>query len=67
MTHVKCPLGGDAPCIDDLCHGGTTLCGLEPGEDFCEHYRHPDDCPDCNEERDDYTTERPVDLDVEAL
>ena len=25
--------------------------GLEPGADFCEHYRYPDDCPDCTDER----------------
>ena len=51
MTRVRCPLGGYAPCLDDLCYGGTTVCGLEPGADFCEHYRYPDDCPDCTDER----------------
>lgn len=51
---MRCPLGGLAPCIDDMCHsGGETLCGLEPGFDFCEHECDPETCPDCHD-YDDY-------------
>jgi hypothetical protein len=47
----RCPLGGIAPCIDDMCNsGGETLCGLEPGGDFCEHEFIPDTCPECWDE-----------------
>ena len=46
---VRCPLGGPAPCIDDLCHSvDTTLCGLEWGYDFCDHEYDPDTCPECS-------------------
>lgn len=48
---VRCPLGGPAPCVDDLCHGvDTTMCGLEVGYDVCFHGFYPDTCPDyeCN-------------------
>ena len=48
-ARVSCPLGGIAPCPDDLCHGtDTTLCGLEYGFDFCEHDYDPDSCSECN-------------------
>jgi hypothetical protein len=57
MTGIRaqCPLGGIAPCIDDMCHsGGQTLCGLDPDFDFCEHEFIPDTCPECwNEEHTD--------------
>jgi len=56
---ARCPLGGPAPCVDDLCHGGDhTLCGLELGFDFCEHGFIPETCPDClrdwNDEPEDW-------------
>ena len=42
---VKCPLGGYAPCVDDLCYGGgETLCGLEIEYDVCWHGFIPDTC-----------------------
>lgn len=42
---VRCPPGGYAPCIDDLCHsGGQTLCLLEPDFDFCWHGYDPETC-----------------------
>lgn len=45
---ARCPLGGYAPCVDDLCHGGgRTLCGLEWGFDFCDHGNYPDACDEC--------------------
>jgi len=47
-VRVRCPLGGYAPCLDDMCHsGGETLCRLEPGVDFCEHEFDPETCPEC--------------------
>lgn len=55
-VRVRCPLGGYAPCVDDLCHGGgTTVCGLEEGEDFCDHDYLPETCPECSaRDSDDY-------------
>ncbi len=53
-VRVRCGLGGFAPCIDDLCHGGSsTMCGLEWYEDFCEHGYIPDTCPWCYGEDDE--------------
>ncbi len=47
---TACRLGGSFPCGDDLCYGGgTTLCGMEPGLDFCEHDEDPDRCTECVE------------------
>jgi hypothetical protein len=44
-VRVKCPLGGYAPCIDDLCHGGgQTVCLLDSDFDFCSHGYIPDTC-----------------------
>lgn len=56
---VTCPLGGPAPCIDDLCHGGgRTLCGLEWYRDFCEHGYDPEECPyGCRDDEDDWLYE----------
>jgi hypothetical protein len=52
---VRCPLGGPAPCVDDLCNGvDTTLCGLELGFDFCPHDNDPDECEECAAESDDW-------------
>jgi len=51
-VRVRCPLGGLAPCVDDMCHSGDrTLCGLFWGEDFCEHDYDPETCPLCDQER----------------
>lgn len=51
---VRCPVGGRAPCIDDLCHGGgRTMCGLEWNEDFCVHGYIPETCETCWGEDDD--------------
>ena len=48
-VRVRCPVGGYAPCFDDLCHGvDTTMCGLEYGFDFSEHDFDPETCPECN-------------------
>lgn len=45
---ARCPLGGRAPCMDDLCHGGgQTVCGLWPDEDFCWHGYLPETCWEC--------------------
>jgi hypothetical protein len=50
---VRCPLGGYAPCIDDLCYGGgQTLCGLYMDEEVCFHGFIPETCPDCDESED---------------
>lgn len=52
-VRVRCSLGGFAPCIDDLCHGGgQTLCGLYMDEEVCYHGFIPETCPDCDEDRD---------------
>lgn len=51
---ARCPLGGPAPCVDDLCYGGTTLCGLEPGFDFCGHWFVPETCPEHCDRDDDW-------------
>ena len=62
---VRCPLGGLAPCVDDMCHsGGDTLCGLEVGEhedaDVCWHGYLPDTCDQgCADDRDDYDDWQP--------
>lgn len=54
VMSVRCPLGGTAPCCDDLCHGSDrTLCGLERGFDLCDHDEDPDSCKQCQSE-DDY-------------
>ncbi len=56
-VRVRCPMGGYAPCIDDLCYGGdTTMCGLEWDEDFCTHGYIPETCPypECQEGEDDW-------------
>lgn len=54
-TKARCALGGRAPCGDDLCYGGTTLCGLEAYVDICQHENDPDDCDECHgEEYDEY-------------
>jgi hypothetical protein len=46
-VRVRCPLGGYAPCIDDLCHGGgQTICGLYVDEEVCPHGWIPETCPD---------------------
>lgn len=46
---VRCPQGGYAPCVDDLCHGvDTTMCGLERGSDFCDHGYLPTTCQECS-------------------
>ena len=51
---VRCPLGGLAPCIDDMCHSSDqTLCGLYRSYDFCDHGYDPDSCVECDEESDD--------------
>ena len=49
-VRAHCPLGGLAPCVDDLCHGvTTTICGLEESHDFCWHGWVPDTCNEgCN-------------------
>lgn len=48
VVRARCPLGGDAPRVDDLCHGAdTTLCGLEWGFDFCMHGYVPETCLEC--------------------
>jgi hypothetical protein len=50
-VRVRCPLGGPAPCIDDLCHsGGATLCGLDPDHEVCPHGFIPETCPECGED-----------------
>jgi len=37
-----------------MCHsGGPTLCGLEPGLDFCQHGYDPETCPGCWRDQDD--------------
>lgn len=54
-ARVRCPLGGSAPCIDDLCHGvDTTICGLVYDFDLCDHGYDPEACDEypCNAERD---------------
>lgn len=28
VTPISCPLGGRAPCVDDLCHGTSRTLGL---------------------------------------
>lgn len=49
-VRARCPLGGHAPCVDDLCHSvDTTVCGLEWGVDFCDHGFIPETCPDCRD------------------
>lgn len=59
-TRVRCPIGGFAPCVDDMCHGGDrTMCGLEVGDhedaDVCWHGWVPMTCPEgCAERDDDY-------------
>jgi hypothetical protein len=46
-VRVKCPLGGYAPCVDDLCYGGgRTLCGLYLDEEVCFHRFIPETCPE---------------------
>ena len=51
-VRVRCPLGGYAPCIDDLRHsGGQTIRLLEPGFDVCAHEYDPETCPECEDER----------------
>jgi len=46
-VRVPCPLGGHAPCVDDLCHGtDTTMCGLEIDFDVCPHGWLPSTCPE---------------------
>lgn len=52
-VRVRCPLGGYAPCIDDLCHGGAFVCGLDGDFDVCPHGFIPETCPDCDDERGD--------------
>jgi hypothetical protein len=50
-VRAYCPLGGPAPCVDDLCHGSDhTICGLEYGFDFCAHGFLPDSCSECRDE-----------------
>lgn len=52
---ARCPLGGQAPCFDDLCHVvETTLCGLELDFDFCVHGFVPETCQQCNAEEEDW-------------
>lgn len=46
---ARCRLGGPAPCVDDLCYSGHTLCALEEGFDFCEHGNLPDACAECDD------------------
>jgi hypothetical protein len=44
-VRVKCPLGGYAPCVDDLCYGGGQMvCGLEMDFDVCFHGFIPETC-----------------------
>jgi hypothetical protein len=58
---VRCPLGGYAPCIDDMCHGvDQTMCGLWvegcgfDAADVCLHGWVPETCPEgCADEYDD--------------
>lgn len=46
-VRARCPLGGSAPCVDDLCRGvDITLCGLGEGIDFCPHGFLPSTCDD---------------------
>lgn len=62
---VRCPLGGPAPCIDDLCHGvDTTMCGLEMDFDVCYHGFYPDTCNECSGDRewDDWDDHEAPDL-----
>lgn len=50
---VRCPLGGYAPCVDDLCYGGgQTLCGLYMDEEVCFHGFIPETCPQCEDDDD---------------
>ena len=54
-VRARCPIGGIAPCVDDLCNGTSrTICGLEEGIDFCEHGFIPETCPECEGEDDYY-------------
>lgn len=47
-VRARCPLGGFAPCVDDLCRGGDqTVCMLQRGFDFCDHGFDPETCPEC--------------------
>lgn len=40
---IRCPYGGPAPCVDDLCRGSRTLCGLDM--DFeAEMVHHAGEC-----------------------
>lgn len=46
-VRVRCPLGGFAPCVDDLCHGGGMMvCGLYE-EEVCHHGFIPETCSEC--------------------
>jgi hypothetical protein len=56
-VRVRCPLGGLAPCFDDLCHGvDTTMCGLEIDFDVCPHGFLPGTCdePECDLDGEEY-------------
>lgn len=58
-VRVRCPYGGFAPCVDDLCHGGgMTVCGIYE-EEVCHHGFVPETCPEypCNVESGDYDDE----------
>ena len=50
-----CAYGGDAPCMDDLCHGSdVTMCGVDMFNDpfICPH-GYIANCDECELEADD--------------